>query len=200
MLSWLVIAFLSKSKSFNFMSAFTICSDFGAQEYSLSLFSLVPHLFAWSDGTRCRDLIYLYFRMLSFKPAFLLSSFTFIKRFFSFSSLYAIRVVSSAYLSYMSLENKNLSILAYRFKCAHYNHFTGKLSSLAFKIWIPMFCLLLVLVSFVLSFHWPCNLVGFPGSCQIKKLCFFSAEKIRDAKQECLWCFPLYKMHVILSS
>ena len=36
--------------------------------------------------------------MLSFKPAFLLSSFTFIKRLFSFSSLSAIRVVSSAYL------------------------------------------------------------------------------------------------------
>ena len=37
-------------------------------------------------------------RMLSFKPAFLLSSFIFIKRFFKSSSLSAIRVVSSAYL------------------------------------------------------------------------------------------------------
>ena len=36
--------------------------------------------------------------MLSFKPTFLLSSFTFIKRLFSSSSLSAIRVVSSAYL------------------------------------------------------------------------------------------------------
>ena len=36
--------------------------------------------------------------MLSFKPTFSLSSFTFIKRFFSSSSLSAIRVVSSAYL------------------------------------------------------------------------------------------------------
>ena len=36
--------------------------------------------------------------MLSFKPAFSLSSFTFIKRLFSSSSLSAIRVVSSAYL------------------------------------------------------------------------------------------------------
>ena len=40
----------------------------------------------------------LVFWMLSFKPTFSLSSFTFIKRFFSFSSLSAIRVVSSAYL------------------------------------------------------------------------------------------------------
>ena len=37
-------------------------------------------------------------RMSSFKPAFALSSFTFIKRLFSSSLLSAIRVVSSAYL------------------------------------------------------------------------------------------------------
>ena len=36
--------------------------------------------------------------MLTFKPTFLLSSFTFIKRLFSSSSLSAMRVVSSAYL------------------------------------------------------------------------------------------------------
>src|SRR5574339_627571 len=36
--------------------------------------------------------------MLSFKPTFSLSSFTFIKRLFSSSSLSALRVVSSAYL------------------------------------------------------------------------------------------------------
>ena len=40
----------------------------------------------------------LVFWMLSFKPIFSLSSFTFIKRLFSSSSLFAIRVVSSAYL------------------------------------------------------------------------------------------------------
>ena len=38
------------------------------------------------------------FRMLSFKPRFSFSSFTFIKRLFSSSSLSAIRVVSFAYL------------------------------------------------------------------------------------------------------
>ena len=42
------------------------------------------------------DAVILIFWMLSFKPAFPLSSFTFIKRFFSCSSLSAIRVVSSA--------------------------------------------------------------------------------------------------------
>ena len=40
----------------------------------------------------------LVFWMLSFKPAFSLSSFSFIKRLFSSSSLSAIRMVSSAYL------------------------------------------------------------------------------------------------------
>ena len=47
-----------------------------------------------NDGTRCHDLV---FWMLSFKPTFSLSSFTFIKRLFS-SLLSAIRVVSSACL------------------------------------------------------------------------------------------------------
>ena len=45
------------------------------------------------------DVMILVFWMLSFKPTFSLSSFTFIKRFFSSSPLSAIRVVTSAYLS-----------------------------------------------------------------------------------------------------
>ena len=44
------------------------------------------------------DALILVFCMLSFKPTFSLSSFTFIKRFCCSSSLSAIRVVSSAYL------------------------------------------------------------------------------------------------------
>ena len=47
--------------------------------------------------------------MLSFKPAFSLSAFTFIKRLFSSSYLSAVRVVSSAYLSIKIPENKKLS-------------------------------------------------------------------------------------------
>ena len=43
------------------------------------------------------DAMTLVFCMLSFKPTFSLSSFTFIKRLFSFPLLSAIRVVSSAY-------------------------------------------------------------------------------------------------------
>ena len=44
------------------------------------------------------DAMIFVFWMLSFKPTFSLSSFTFIKRLFTYSSLSAIRVVSSAYL------------------------------------------------------------------------------------------------------
>ena len=44
------------------------------------------------------DAMIFVFQMLSFKPAFSLSSFTFIKRLYTSSSLSAIRVVSSAYL------------------------------------------------------------------------------------------------------
>ena len=64
---------------------------------------LVSHCFHFSPSI-CHevmrtDAMLLVFWMLSFKPAFSLSSFTFIKRLFSSSSLSAIRVVTSAYLS-----------------------------------------------------------------------------------------------------
>ena len=49
-------------------------------------------------GVMGPDAMILGFWMLSFKPAFSLYSFTFIKRFFGSSSFSAIRVVSSAYL------------------------------------------------------------------------------------------------------
>ena len=58
-------------------------------------FHCFPIYLPWTDGTRCMILV---FWMLSFKQTFSLSSFTFIKRPFSSSSLSAIRVVSSAYL------------------------------------------------------------------------------------------------------
>ena len=44
------------------------------------------------------DAMILVFGMVNFKPAFSLSSFAFIEKFFSSSLLSAIRVVSSAYL------------------------------------------------------------------------------------------------------
>ena len=81
--------------SFNFIAAITICSGFRAQKNKVSHnFHCFPIYLPWSDGTR----MILVFWMLSFKPTFSLSSFTFIKRLFS-SLLSAIRVVSSAYLN-----------------------------------------------------------------------------------------------------
>ena len=75
------------------MAVVTIHGDFGAQEKKMvtaSTFS--PYICHEVMGS---DAMILVFRMLSFKPAFALSSFTLIKRLFSSS---AIRVVSPAYL------------------------------------------------------------------------------------------------------
>ena len=78
------------------MAAVTICSDFGAQEKKIChCFHFFPIYLLWSDGTRCHGVS---FWMLSFKPTFSLSSFTFIKRLFSSSSLSATRVLSSAHM------------------------------------------------------------------------------------------------------
>ena len=54
-------SFASKEQeSFNFMTAVTVCSNFGAQENKVSsLFPLLPIYLPWSDGTRCHDLRFL---------------------------------------------------------------------------------------------------------------------------------------------
>ena len=78
------------------MAAVTICSDFGAQENKVChCFHCFPIYLSWSDETGYHDFV---FWMLRLKPAFSLSSFTFIKRLFSSSLLSTIQVVSSAYL------------------------------------------------------------------------------------------------------
>ena len=81
---------------FNYMGAVTFCSDFGAQE------NKICHCFHFfqpiCQKVMVPDAMILDFWMLSFRSAFSLSSFTFIKKLFSLSSLSAIRVVSSAYL------------------------------------------------------------------------------------------------------
>ena len=75
------------------MAAVTIC-DFGALQNKVShYFHCFPIYLPWHDGTGCHDIV---FWMLSFKPNFSLSFFTFIKRLFSSSSLTAIRVRAMA--------------------------------------------------------------------------------------------------------
>ena len=80
------------------MAAVTICSDFGAQENKVCHCPFVSPSVCYE--VMGPDAMIFIFWMLSFKPAFSLSSFTFIKRLFSSSSLSAIRVVPSAYVSY----------------------------------------------------------------------------------------------------
>ena len=84
MLSRLVITFLPRSKHlFNFMAAITICSDFGAPENKVwHCFHCLPSI---SHEVMGPDAMILVLWMLSFKPTFSLSSFTFIKRLFSSS-------------------------------------------------------------------------------------------------------------------
>ena len=78
------------------MAAVTICSDFGAQKNKVwRCFHCFPSI---SHEVMRPDTMIFIFWMLSFKPTFSLSTFTFIKRLLSSSSLSAIRVVSSAYL------------------------------------------------------------------------------------------------------
>ena len=71
------------------MAAITICSDFGAQKIKSATVSIVsPSICHEVMGPNAMILV---FKMLSFKPTFSLSSYNFIKRLFSSSSLSAIK-------------------------------------------------------------------------------------------------------------
>ena len=77
------------------MAAVTICSDFGAQKNKVChCFTVSPSICHEVMGPNAMIVLW----MLSFKPTFSLSSFTFIKKLFSSSSPSTTRVVSSAYL------------------------------------------------------------------------------------------------------
>ena len=99
MLSRFAHSFSSKEQaSFNFLAAVTICSDFGAQENRVChCFHCFPSI---CHEVVAPDAMIFSFWMLSFKPTFSLSSFTFLKRLFSSSSLSAIKVLSSAIWGY----------------------------------------------------------------------------------------------------
>ena len=96
MLSRLVITFLQRSKHILILQLKSPPAVILEPQNKVShCFHCFLIYLPWSDGTRCHDLS---FWMLNFKPTFSLSSFTVIKRFFSFSSLSVIRVVSSTYV------------------------------------------------------------------------------------------------------
>ena len=78
------------------MAGVTICSDFEAQgEEICHYFHFFPFI---CHAIMKADVMILVFQIFSLKLALSLSSFTPIKRLFSFSLLSAIRVVSAAYL------------------------------------------------------------------------------------------------------
>ena len=97
MLSKLVIAFLPRTKHLLIswlLSLYKVILE-SKKIKSVNVSNVSPSICHAMMGL---DAMILVFQMLSFKPALLHSSFTFIKRLLSSSSLSAIRVVSSAYL------------------------------------------------------------------------------------------------------
>ena len=91
------IAILPKSKSHLILWLQSLSAVFWSpRKWNLTLFSTYPPLIC--HEVMELDAMIFVFWMLSFKPAFSLSFFTFIKRLLSSSSFSAIKVVSSAYL------------------------------------------------------------------------------------------------------
>ena len=101
MLSRFAIAFLPRSKHLliSWLQSPTAVILEPKKIKSFTISTVSPSIFHEVMGS---DAMILVFLMLSFKPTFSLSSFTFIKRLF-ISSLSAIRVVSSAYLRLLIL-------------------------------------------------------------------------------------------------
>ena len=94
MLSRLVITFLPRSKRLliSWLQSQSALILEPKKIKSVTVFQSICHEMMGPDA------MILLFWMMSFKPMFSLSSFTFINRLFSSSSVSAIRVVSSAYL------------------------------------------------------------------------------------------------------
>ena len=106
------------------MAAVTMCRDFRAQEEESVTASTFSHSIC-HEGMG-PDAMILVFLTLSFKLAFLLSSFTLFKRLLSYSSIPAIKVVSFAYLrlliflSAVLIPACNSSSLAFWVMCSAY--------------------------------------------------------------------------------
>ena len=100
MLSRLVITFLSRSKRLliSWLQSPSAVILESRKIKSVYFFTVSTISLSICHEVMGLDAMILVFWMLSFQPTFSLSSFTFIKRLFSSSSLSAIRVVSSAYL------------------------------------------------------------------------------------------------------
>ena len=95
MLSNFVMVFLPRSKHFFLISWLQSPSAVILDPKKLKLLTVSPSICHEVMG---QDAMIFVLWMLSFKPTFSLSSFTFIKRHYSSSSLSDIRVLSSSYL------------------------------------------------------------------------------------------------------
>ena len=124
------------------------------------------------------DAMIFVFRMLSFKPAFSLSSFTFIKRLFSSSSLSAIRVVSSAYLRLLIFLPAIL-IPA----CAS--------SNLGFHLMYSAFTLNRVTTT-ALTYFFP-NLEQVCCSMSGSNCCFLACSQVSQEVNKMIWYSHLFK-------
>ena len=114
MLSRLVVAFLLRSKCLLIswlQSSFAVILE--PKKKICHCFHFYHNYLPWSDGTEYHDRS---FWMLSFKPAFSRSSFTFIKRLFSSSSLLAIRVSSDTAVTFLRVPIFYRYILKYILK------------------------------------------------------------------------------------
>ena len=90
--AWVCIFFSTSQVLLSTLSWCSVCTSVSEVIFLVSLWKEMYSTSTYSSAI-------LFSQILSFKPTFSLSSFTFIKRFFSSSLLSAIRVVSSAYLS-----------------------------------------------------------------------------------------------------
>jgi len=120
MLSRLVITFLSRSKHL-LISWLQSPSAVILEPQKIKSDTVSTVSPSTSHEVMGPDAMIFVFWMLSFKPTFSLSTFTFIKRLFSSSSLSAIRVVLSAYLRLLQHSNSIfLQIILLVTKCWFY--------------------------------------------------------------------------------
>ena len=128
MLSRLLIAFLSRSNHLLILwlqSLSTVILE-AKKRKPVTISSISPSICHEGMGL---DAMILAFLIFSFKPALSLSSFAFIKRLFSYSLLFAIRVVSSAYLRLLMfllpilIPACNSSSLTFLMSCLSHGYF-----------------------------------------------------------------------------
>ena len=162
------------------MAAVNICSDFRAQEKEIChCFCIFPFCLPCNNGARCYDLSFFLF-ILSFKPVLSLLSFILIKRFFSFSLLSAIRVVSSAYLRLLMflppilIPAYNLSSLPFLMMCSAYN-----VKQAGWQKTVLLYSFL--------------NLQPIICSTQGSNCCFLTHKQVSQETCKMVWYFHLFK-------